>query len=206
MLTYNHKIGEQFTLVSDIPSARTYRIFRASDGRYFNKINRSFEVIEAPSRASFCDMSLSAHPSGSSLLYSHINFLPRIQLDLVFEFHDINGIIVGFERHTFGGYTELSRPGLCVLFGTLYDPSGNPLVGTRVDAALNKSGYFIDKHPIISPATSSLTDSRGYFELPLIHGINVTVSIPATGFTTRGYVPKTGTLELTGYCLVKESA
>lgn len=205
MQTFNHKIGEQFTLVLESPDAVTYRILRATDGRYFNKANRSFEVIASEAeRASFCDIPLANHPSGAALKSANINFLPRIQLDLIFEYRNATGETLLFERHTFGGFTELSKPGLCVIFGTLYDPSGNPLVGTKIDAALNKSGYYIDKHPIISPAITTVTDERGYFELPLIQGINVTISIPATGFTTRGYVPKQSNLELSGYCLVRE--
>lgn len=203
MLTFNHRIGEQFTLITPSVSAESVRIFRATDGRYFNKLNNSFEVITSEEqREALSTLSLTNHPSGTPLKSLAVTFLPRVQLDLVMEYRDSQGNTLYYERHVFGGYAELSRPNLCVIFGTLYDPSGNPIVGARVDASLNKSGYYIDKHPIIGPAVSVVTDERGYFELALMQGINVTISIASTGFNTRGYVPKKPAVELSGYCLL----
>lgn len=206
MITYSHKIGEQFTFITEAKDAANYVIYRASDGKYFNTLTRSFDSPDLVSPESISNYlnPLKNHPATSNLKTSKVTFLPRQPLDLIFEVRTLTGESLSFERHLLGGYSEPNKPGICVIFGTLYNPSGAPIVGARVDANLNRSGYYIDKHPVISPASSAITDERGYFELPLIQGINVTISIPSTGFTTGGFVPKQQSLELSGYCLLRE--
>lgn len=200
-----HKIGEQFVLLSDLPAPSLYRVYRAIDGKYFNSFTSSFEFMPVPNSVNY-DFPLYPHPTIPYLSLSRINYLPRIPLDLVFEFLSASNkaVPLSLERHTFGGFFDEKKPHLCILYGTIFDPSGNPLKNTAVETYLNRSGYFVDKFPIIGKTASALTDDRGYFQLPIMQGLNVTVTIPATGFTTTGYVPKYSSLELTGYCLVRE--
>lgn len=200
-----HKIGEQFVLLSDLPAPSLFRVYRSVDGKYLNNFTSGFELMGAVNSANY-DFPLYPHPSISYLSLSRINFLPRIPLDLVFEFFAAGDKTtpLRLERHTFGGFFDEKKPKLCILYGTIFDPSGNPVRNAAVETYLNRSGYFVDKFPIIGKTSSALTDERGYFELPLMQGLNVTVTIPAIGFTTTGYVPKYSSIELTGYCLVRE--
>jgi len=198
----NHKIGEHFTLITENPLVRSYRVFRSYDGKYFNRDRKLFETWEAENADSYI-FPFFPHPV-PGLQLSRVNYIPKTQQDLIFEYIDSSSSVVKRERHVFGGLYDESRPGLCIIYGTLYNPSGLPIPNTILEASLNKNGYFLDKVPIMGPVATAVTDERGYFELPLVQGINVTINIPAVSFTTSGYVPKTSTAVLSGYCLLRE--
>ena len=198
----NHKIGESFTLITENPLITGYRVFRSFDGKYFNRERKLFEVWEDENKDSYFFPFFPHQVEG--LQVSRVNYIPKNQQDLIFEMLDVDLTVVIRERHLFGGLYDESKPDLCVVYGTIYDPSGHPIKNSKVEAVLNKNGYFIDKMPILGPVAIAVTDDRGYFELPLIQGINVTISIPALSFTTSGYVPKASSVLLSGYCLLRE--
>lgn len=194
-----HRIGEKFTLVTDVPVTSKVRVLRSSDGRYLNKVDKLFETFN-PLNITKYEFELS--PLNDALSKLFVDFIPRTQNDLIFEFRNDDGIHLQSERHTFGGFHDANVPNKCILFGNIMNPSGQPLSNAKVEALLNKSGYFIDKHPLLGPVAGTYTDENGYFELPLLRGISVTVNIPSTSFTTSGYVPNLPSIELSPYCLL----
>ena len=201
METINHKIGEKFSLLSDLPSTSVYRVARVSDGKYFNRDTREFEVL--PIDSTSFTFTLYNH-SIPGLTVSEVEYIPTGQQDLIFEFVSSQGIVVKRERHVFGGLRDKNSPKVSVLFGTIYDISGSPIRNAKIEVSLNKAGYFIDKNPIIGPMATAVSNDSGYFELPLIQGINVTITISAIGFVTNGYVPSVSVIELSPYCLLRE--
>lgn len=195
-----HKIGEKFTLVTDVPIDSKVRVIRSVDGRHYNKVDKLFETFN-PLNTSKYDFDLTQLTDSLSKLF--VDFIPKTVNDLVFEFRDGSGEYLYSERHTFGGFYDASTPNKCIIYGTVLTPSGTPCNNVKVEALLNKSGYFIDKHPLLGPVAGTYTNEIGYFELPLIQGISVTINIPSSNFTTSGFVPNVPSLELSPYCLLK---
>lgn len=109
---------------------------------------------------------------------------------------------VSYERHLFGGRHSINEPTTCRVYGTLKDVSGSPLEGQKVEAYLNRAGFFTHKAGLIGYAATALTDETGYFELPLIVGLDVTINVPIIGFTQRGFVPNLTSVELTSQTLL----
>ena len=72
----------------------------------------------------------------------------------------------------------------------------------RVEAYLNRAGFFTHKAGLIGYAATTLTDDTGYFELPLIVDLDVTINVPIIGFSTRGFVPNRASVELTHQALL----
>jgi hypothetical protein len=198
----NHKIGESFTFITEDTRAKSYRVFRSYDGKFFNRERKLFEVWEDVNKNTYI-FPLFPH-TVPGLQLSRVNYIPKTQQDLIFEILAEDNTVLYRERHLFGGLYDEAKPNLCIIYGTLYDPSGHPVINTKIEASLNKKGYFIDKIPVMGPVATALTDDRGYFELALIQGINVTINIPAIGFVTSGYVPKTSSSQLSTYCLLRE--
>lgn len=110
---------------------------------------------------------------------------------------------VSGEYHVFGLQDNASQPQLCTIFGTILDVSGRPMSGQKVDIYLNKSGYFVHKAGLIGYAASAISDESGYWEIPVIIGLDVTVSIPVIGFSQSGFVPALTSVELTPETLLK---
>ncbi len=129
-----------------------------------------------------------------------ITDLPKDRQDLLFIYED-DGVI-SYERHFFGGKLSTNEPSTCLVYGTLKDVSGRPLEGQKVEAYLNRAGFFTHKAGLIGYASTALTDESGYFELPLIVGLDVTINVPIIGFTQRGYVPSVSMVELTTQSLL----
>lgn len=206
MQTFNHKIGEKFTLLTNYPTTNVYKVMRVIDGKAFNRSTSKFEVFNPLEPNSFYFPLFQHQIEG--LTSSEVYYLPEFQMDLVFEFlqPDIDGNYTPFahERHLFGGFRDKDTPKLCVVYGTIYDPTGAAVKGARIDATLNRQGMFIDKTPMVSPTAYAVTDDAGYFELPLMQGINVSINIPAIGFCTNGYVPMYSSVKLSPYCLLRE--
>lgn len=201
MQIVNHKIGESFYLLVEDASVITYKVIRSSDGKYFNRERQLFEVRTPGDDTQYLFPLFPSEIQGVKV--SRVNYIPKIQQDLVFEFSSDTGVVYR-ERHLFGGMYDESNPNLCIVYGTLYDPSGRPMPNVRVEASLNRNGYFIDKVAIMGPVASAVTDDRGYFEMPLIQGINVTITVSSLAFSTTGYVPTSPSVKLSGYCLLKE--
>lgn len=134
-----------------------------------------------------------------------IDFLEEPVGDFVFEYRTYDGADYhedGYERHLFGTGMSEEKPAVSVLHGTVRNVAGEAMAGQRVDVYLNKSGYFVHKSGLVGTSVSALTDSTGYFELELIRGLEVTVSVPSIGFTVRGKVPDESQTLLTATCLL----
>lgn len=198
--TYSHNIGEKFVLLSDLPADSKYRIFRSFDGKYFNKLTKVFETIE-PTTPEVYEHPVFTHPGSPHLKMSRVNFLPKVPLDLVFEFLDNTGVSILMERHIFGGFFDESKPGVCVIFGRIIDISGRPVPNTKVEVSHNRDAYFTNTYANVGPRTYAATDEAGYFEIPLIKGIQVTINVASIGFATTGYVPDKDAVELSKNCL-----
>lgn len=107
------------------------------------------------------------------------------------------------EKHVFGLPDNASAPQICTIFGTLLDVSGKPLTGQKVDVYLNRAGYFTHKAGLVGYAATALSDESGYWEIPVIIGLDVTINVPIIGFSQSGFVPPLSSVELTPETLLK---
>lgn len=119
------------------------------------------------------------------------------------EISDIKVYSNFFERHVFGGEVSASENATCTIYGTLLDVSGNPMAGQKVEVYLNRAGYFTHKSGLVGYAATALTDESGYWEIPIIIGLDVTINIPVIGFSQSGFVPALTSVELTPETLLK---
>lgn len=197
MVTVHHKINERVVLIREADGDTTLRIRRLSDKYYFNFVDSVFESYNADNDAEY-EVAMLDFDDGLKTLT--LLTLPSKAQDLLFIFTDDNGTT--YERHIFGGAASVNEPTLCTVYGTLKNVSGEPLAGQKVEAFLNRAGYFTHKAGLIGYAATVLTDDTGYFELPLIVGLDVTITVPVVGFTTRGFVPNTTSVELTTQALL----
>ena len=108
-----------------------------------------------------------------------------------------------YERHVFGGDLRTADTPTCTVYGTLLDVSGRPLVGEKVEVYLNRAGYFTHKAGLVGYAATTLTDDSGYWEIPIIVGLDVTINVPIIGFSQSGFVPALSSVELTPETLLK---
>lgn len=108
-----------------------------------------------------------------------------------------------YERHVFGGEANATSVSTCTIYGTLLDVSGKPIPGQKVEVYLNKAGYFTHKSGLVGYASTALTNEVGYWEIPIINGLDITLNIPVIGFTQSGYVPNLPSVELTSETLLK---
>jgi hypothetical protein len=110
---------------------------------------------------------------------------------------------LSYEKHVFGLPNSASQPQICTVYGTLLDVSGKPLVGQKVDVYLNRAGYFTHKSGLVGYAATTISDESGYWEIPIIVGLDVTISVPIIGFSQSGFVPPLSSVELTPETLLK---
>lgn len=192
---FRHKIGEHLTVVRQTPSSSTpptITIRRVADGFYFNWLTKVFEeVTDAPTSNHSMEMLPFFSTVPTTLWSRDVSGLPKTSQDLLF-IYDTGEI----ERRTFGNTTMASGNNTCIVHGTLLDVSGNPMSGYKVEAFLNNNGYFVGASGLVGSAVTAISDEAGYFELPLIMGLDVTISIPALGFTSKGKVPSVSSTEL----------
>lgn len=113
---------------------------------------------------------------------------------------------VSHEKHVFGTPDNATQPQICRVFGTLLDVSGKPLVGQKVEVFLNRAGYFTHKAGLIGYAATTISDESGYWELPIIVGLDVTINVPIVGFSQSGFVPPLVSVELSPETLLKYKA
>lgn len=205
-----HKVNERVTLLHERPFERLQmRIRRITDGYYFHPTQLSFVPADQAGTVSWYEFEEFFDIPGLKTL--NIITLPSVAQDLLFEYRafaedeeeeDAPAYEYFYERHIFGGLNTVSQPQLCTVYGTLIDVSGKPLAGQKVEAFLNRSGFFTHKAGLIGYASTTLTDGTGYFELPLVVGLDVTINVPIIGFTTRGVVPNAVSVELSSQCLL----
>lgn len=201
MITTHHRMKERLKIIKEAEGDLTLRIQRVTDGYLFNPGTSTFEVLTGD--LDDYEISLDDYYEDGLKTITLLT-LPTVAQDLLFIFTDTVGgtPTTSFERHVFGGVDFTDSPSTCLVFGTLIDVSGNPLSGQKVEAYLNRAGYFSHKAGLIGYAATTLTDESGYFALPLIRGIDVTINVPVTGFSTRGYVPNSTSVELTSQALL----
>jgi len=197
---YFHKINERVVLIKEQVSALTLVIRRNSDGYYWNTSTSVFEAYNAINAGNGQYTYAFTALFDTTLVTLTLATLPDTVQDLLFIYTD-NGVTT-WERHIWGGSEVINSPSRCIVYGTLLDVSGTPLANQPVKAELNRAGYFVSKSGIIGEAASTLTDETGYFELPLVTGLDVTINIPIIGFTVKGYVPSVASVELTSQALL----
>jgi len=110
---------------------------------------------------------------------------------------------ISYEKHVFGGANNASQPQICTIYGTLLDVSGKPMTGQKIDVYLNRAGYFTHKAGLVGYAATALSDESGYWEIPIIVGLDVTINVPIVGFSQSGFVPPLSSVELTPETLLK---
>lgn len=193
---FKHNIGERLFLVRpEISGKDTYvRIRRLSDGHYFSYTDSEFVDTLTPDNSEFNTLMLPLFDT--PLVSTLIAVLPPIQNELLILYVTATES-TEYEIHKFGGTPMVYEPARCLLFGYLRDVGGNPIPGQRVDVSLNRGGYFPHKSGLIGTSVTTTTDNSGYFELSLVPGLDVVVSIPTIGYVKRGIVPSKNSVELT---------
>ena len=199
---FSHSIGEKFTVVREARGVeQELSIRRISDGFWFNFLGEEFQEYVASSDNSFRNV-LEDFDDNPEFRVLTLDTLPKERLDLMFVYKDINVDGEGtdveeYERHLYGGRERSDEPAMCTIYGTLRDVSNRPMPGEKVEVYLNRAGYFTHKSGLVGYATTVLTNESGYFEVPVIQGLNITLNVPVIGFTQRGYVPTISSVELT---------
>jgi hypothetical protein len=79
-------------------------------------------------------------------------------------------------------------------------------VSQKVEVYLNRAGYFTHKAGLVGYAATTISDESGYWELPIIVGLDVTINVPIVGFSQSGFVPPLSSVELTPETLLKYKA
>lgn len=216
--TFTHRINERLDLLKQSSAdVLRVRIRRVDSGYYFFPQSNTF--VDSASVDPVYDLDdfwyeFSDDFYGEEELRKlSLTVLPASIQDLLFEYQtfDYDGMTEDmdestletyYERHVFGGAPTLYELTTCTVMGTLKDVSGKPIAGERVEAYLNRAGYFTHKAGLIGYAATALTDETGYFELPLVVGLDVTINVPVIGFSTRGIVPNVSSVNLTSQSLL----
>lgn len=166
------------------------------------------------------DISFSVNPGGASSVFSvSLNgvsasdelsiktwAVPFDEGSTSYDAATVENIVVyenSYERHVFGGDGGTAEASTCRIFGTILDVLGNPIAGEKVEVYLNRAGYFTHKAGLVGYAATTISDESGYWELPVISGLDVTINIPIIGFSQSGFVPSLSSVELTSETLLK---
>lgn len=192
-----HSIGEKVLLVRESSSdPTTIRLMRMSDGLYFNFVAARFEDIPVGgSEDPFIQEMTPVFNSG--IVSTELSTLPAMSGRVLVEYY-VDGIEDGFQVMLFGSSGAVVEPDTCRVYGRVLDVSGKPVPGQRVDVLMSNGGYFPHKSGLVATSQYALTDSSGYFELKLVHGLDVVIAIPSIGFTQKGIVPPINSVEVTG--------
>lgn len=194
-----HSIGEKVLLVRESSQVgeTTVRIMRMSDGLYFNFISARFEPIPlgGPEEPFLAEMT-PVHNSGVVSL--ELSTLPQMAGRLLVEYFIDGTGPEEYQMLLFGSRGATVEPDTCRVYGRVRDVSGKPVPGQRVDVLMSNGGYFPHKSGLIATSQYALTDDSGYFELKLVHGLDVVIAIPSIGFTQKGIVPPINSVEITG--------
>jgi hypothetical protein len=102
-----------------------------------------------------------------------------------------------YEKHLWGKESPSSGTlKTCVIFGSLLDVAGQPMENQKIEAYINRNGFYTFEEGTVGGARTAVTDENGYFELPLTQGMYITLVIPAIGYRFTGYVPPVDRREL----------
>ena len=192
-------------MVSEKPllPATTIRVLRSSDGFFFNRTTRLFTPT-AVSTMTAVDYTYTLNSiTNTTLTSAGFYDLPQTATDLIFEYTTATTIpTVTYERHMFGQPYTNSTAATCKLFGYLKTVDGRPLYNARIDVHVLRDSYLKDYMSSVGNAFYALSDETGYFELDLVQGINVLITVPMLGMNVQGRVPASPTLELSTTCLL----
>ena len=84
----------------------------------------------------------------------------------------------------------------CVVTGTILDLSSEPMVNAAVTAKVLAPPTLLANVGISNSLVATVTDTNGYFELPMIQGATVDIIISANGLRRQLVVPAVGTVDL----------
>lgn len=87
-------------------------------------------------------------------------------------------------------------PNLCVLFGTVANSDGSPLVGSKV-VMRNLVPFFNNDRIMSGQQESVLTDSNGFFSLAQVQGTKIRLEIQDAGVVVNLTVPAQSSQDLT---------
>lgn len=186
-----HRVGELVRIIrvrENPADVITMRLRSVKSGRYLNFSTGEFEETVHT-------FTLNDLWDSDELSIAELSMMKPISGEFLAEFY-VNDDPDGYEIHRFGAAESVYDPSTCRVYGSLKDVTGAPLSGQRVDVVLSNGGYFPHKSSLISTSTYALTDSSGYFEIELVHGLDVVISIPAIGFTQRGIIPPVAQVEI----------
>lgn len=198
MLIYRHKLGASISVFRMTTQATgvTLRIRRLADGFWFNRITERFvATIPILDEAQY-NYEFSPTPDGAVSRVFIIE-LPGNAERYIFSYSD--GVR---EIHDVGEVNVTANNPMCLIFGTVITASGAPVADAKVEVLLNRTGFFTNVNGFLGRGSTVITDEAGYFEVPVVQGLNVTISIPAIGFSTRGIVPPIASLELGRVALI----
>jgi len=198
---YSHKLGERFRVVRETPSKLRVRKVGApnNDGNYLYLNFGTSQLDAVPTPTAEHEKVLTALMDTNLLEYDFQNTFPRTAGEYLFEYEITSDSSLEYEIHTVG---DMASTPSCRIYGYLRDVSGAPMSGQVVEAMLNR-GYFPHKSGTANTRLSTITDESGYFELALMPGLDVTISIPAIGYVQRGVVPNTGSVEFNSDTLLR---
>lgn len=92
-------------------------------------------------------------------------------------------------------YVYTPSASLCMIYGTLLDVAGDPLIGTEVDAYAT-TPQVVGGAQMGSRIAAATTDALGYFELELERGAEVRFSIEDAGLDETRTVPDAASQDL----------
>jgi hypothetical protein len=87
-------------------------------------------------------------------------------------------------------------PNVCVIYGTIRDVAGNPLPGTCV-GAYARTPQDVQGVQLGEQIAHVETDAAGYFELELLRGAEVIVTVESTGLSISRVVPALASQDIT---------
>ena len=85
-------------------------------------------------------------------------------------------------------------PAICVVFGTIVNPDGTPNTDIEIKATVvsekdSKDGQIVGGLGVTGKQVEAFTDDNGFFEIPLIQGSMVNLSIPKIELEREVQIP-----------------
>jgi hypothetical protein len=88
--------------------------------------------------------------------------------------------------------------GYCLLYGYIKDVSNKPIIDTKVRVRINPNPQYNGSQVFSKENYNNIyTNENGYFEVSLLGGTKVTITIPECGYQTTGVLPTTGRIDVT---------
>lgn len=171
-----------------------------------DEVTTAYEVESGPAEAGpFTLIATIPHNKANLAVY-----LPATDQ---FFFDDLVGTPATFYRvratdgAAFSAYTLVRQPEpdpspICLVHGRILGADARPAVGLQVHANIvlsekDKSGQFLGELGVSSTDIDAFTDADGDWELALLQGAEVEITIPPTNLVKVFTVPAAATAELT---------